>query len=140
MLKYEAVSGIGSNLEADYDSNPLADGDSYSVYNYYYCNDASYQLQFQPLDTFNDGGEVSIPFKNTMPEIKVCTRMPSSSDFPDFSFSLSERPTVYLDISGEPWISPIWLELRNKQSGEPLDYRDFDPTVFTHVYTTSLTV
>ena len=140
MLKYEAVSGIGSNLEADYDSNPLADGDSYSVYNYYYCNDASYQIQFQPLDTFNDGGEVSIPFKNTMPEIKVCTRIQSSSDFPDFSFKLSGTPSVYLDISGEPWISPIWLELRNKKSGELLDYKDFDPTVFTHVYTPSLTV
>ena len=140
MLKYEAVSGIGSNLEANFDSNPPVDGDSYTVYNYYYCNDATYQLQFQPLDTFNDGETVSIPFKNSLPAFEVRTKFPSSLDFPDFSVSLNSRPTVYLDISGEPWLSPIWLELRNKQSGTLLDYRDFDPIVFSHVYTPSLSV
>lgn len=140
MFKHNRTAGNGNLLTNDYNTSPRLSNGSFSIYNYYYCNDAEYRIMFRPDDSFNDGDVLSLPIKNTMPDIRL---KGLASDFAPGTVPVAAwagKKAVYLDITGAPWLLPLSVELYAPGGTVPLDYSDFDETVFAHVYTPQLKV
>lgn len=137
MFKYRNSSGTGDLITGDSSSSPLLGNGDFDVYNYYFCNNSDYVFSFISSDTFNDGPPVKSAVRNTMPDIRISGLV---SDLPSEQIPIgwSDKNAMYLDITGAPWLLPISVELYAPGSGVKLDYSDFDPTAFSHVYSPRL--
>ena len=116
MYKNQVATGGTGLISSSYSASQQIGNGTFPIWCYYCCNDnLMLTFSFLPLDSFNDGGELSYSIRSRVPSITI------------------DQSYFYLEVTGKEEVMS-WRIREGSSSGTVIARSAFDDAAFAHVY------